>query len=139
MTYVKPGVTTPLSVSVSSLDVTVTLGTSGSTVVSTANDVMDLLWSDLPTLAVLGRIWPAPGSDGTGKPGAMSKTYLAGATITASMTVDNLSIQQIRQVPARELPLVPLGATYKVEIDEAAAGSSGSATISAAYRDRFWI
>lgn len=135
MTYVKPGTTTALSVAVVGNDITVTLSTSGSTCTTYCYTLMDLLWSTPAVLALLGNIQPASGNDTSGLMAAMSKTNLAGATVTASMTVDNLRIEQERQIPTDELPVLPLGSASKVAIE----ASAGAATISAVYRDRFWI
>jgi hypothetical protein len=77
----------------------------------------------------------AGGNDGSGVVTALAKTNLAGATVVASMTVDNLSIAQERYIPESELPVLPLGLDSKVKVIETA----GGATISCDHRDRFWI
>jgi hypothetical protein len=66
---------------------------------------------------------------------ALAKTNLTGATVVASMTVDNLSITQERYIPESELPVLPLGLDSKVKV----IGTAGNATMSCDYRDRFWI
>jgi hypothetical protein len=77
----------------------------------------------------------ASGTDGSGVLTALAKTNLAGATVVASMTVDNLQIVQERYIPESGLPVLPLGSDSKVKV----IGTAGSAAISCYYRDRFWI
>jgi hypothetical protein len=136
MTYVKPTVTTPLSVAVVGNDITVTLATSGSTCTTYCYTMMDLLWSTPAVLALIGDIEPAPGNDTSGLMAAMPKTNLSGGTVNASMTVDNLRIEQERQIPVSDMPVLPLGGVARKVAIEA---SAGAATIAATYRDRFWI
>ncbi len=134
--YLNPGGTGALSISVSGNDISVTVRRTSGTINSTALEIMDAMWSDLNVLSLLGNIAPASGNDGTGVVTAFALTNLSGGTVTASMTIDNLRIEQERQIPESELPVIPLGgSTYKVEIDNAA----GSGTVACSYRDRFWI
>lgn len=137
--FTNPGGTGSLSISVVGQDIDVTIARTSGTITSTAGAIAAALMDDLSALALIESIIAPTGNDGSGVVTAMNKTNFSGATVNASMTIDNLQIYQERQITESELPLIPLGATYKVEIDEAAAGSSGSADISATYRDRFWI
>lgn len=76
----------PLSISVSGLDITVSLATNGaSTITSTANDVIAALTSDA-TAAFLITATKVSGQDGTGVVQAIAFTPLAGGSATGVKT-----------------------------------------------------
>lgn len=139
VTYSNPGGTNPLSLSVAGDKLTVSLATSSGAITTTASQLIDAIWADPIVMALFYNVQYKAGEDGSGTLAAMSETYLSGATVDASMTIDNLQFDQERKIPESELPMLHPGAASKVEIDEAASGSSGSASIECTYRNRYWI
>jgi hypothetical protein len=111
------------------------LGTTSGTINSTSAEIQSALYEDPSVMALIRSAVRASGNDGSGVVTALAKTNLAGATVAASMTVDNLSIAQERYIPESELPVLPLGSDSKAKV----VGTAGSAAISCDYRDRFWI
>ena len=135
MKYTNAGGTQTLLITITGNDIDIRLRTTSGTINSTSAEIQSALYGDPGVMALLRSAAHASGNDGSGVVTALAKTNLAGATLVASMTVDNLSITQERYIPESELPVLPLGSDSKVRI----IGTAGSAAISCDYRDRFWI
>jgi hypothetical protein len=133
--YTNAGGTQTLLITITGNDIDIRLRTTSGTINSTSAEIQSAFYGDPGVMALIRSAAHASGNDGSGVVTALAKTNLAGATMMASMTVDNLSIAQERYVPESELPVLPLGSDSKVKI----AGTAGNATISCDYRDRFWI
>jgi hypothetical protein len=135
MKYTNAGGTQTLLIRITGNDIDIRLRTTSGTINSTSAEIQSALYGDPCVMALIRRAAHASGNDGSDVVTALAKTNLAGATVAASMTVDNLSITQERYIPESELPVLPLGLDSKVRV----IGTAGSAAISCDYRDRFWI
>jgi hypothetical protein len=135
MKYTNAGGTQTLLITITGNDIDIRLRTTSVTINSTSAEIQSALYGDPGVMALIRSAAHASGNDGSGVVTALAKTNLAGATVAASMTVDNLSIAQERYIPESEMPVLPLGSDSKVKV----VGTAGNAAISCDYRDRFWI
>jgi hypothetical protein len=121
--YTNAGGTQTLLITITGNDIDIRLRTTSGTINSTSAEIQSALYVDPGVMAQIRSAAHASGNDGSGVVTALAKTNLAGATVAASMTVDNLSIAQERYIPESELPVFPLGLDSKVKV----VGTAGSA------------